>query len=297
MEQPPDPEQHVPLIKTTEVKLTNITKGLGFSIVGGSDNPHIPGHSGVFISRVRDNTAAAASKKLHAGDRVVSVNGIDISNKTHDESVEIFKSCRDTCTLVIEPDAERILLTQPSNLILRSPSKSSKNRTPKTSFKSRDSSPNSSNGRKSKSRKSSQSSTKVLDEPQVILTPNGDIPPLSTIPVGTEATSSSINKPQRRSSKSGEGRTISTGSYVPSRFIGNSSLVNGEDNEDCESTISLAPSIAHSVIDDVPRTPKKATGFMDPNNPSILTEVLFVSVGAIALITGAVIAFKYIRKR
>lgn len=43
------------------------------------------------------------------------------------------------------------------------------------------------------------------------------------------------------------------------------SVVNGEDDEDCASTVSVAPSIAHSVIDDIPRTPKKPPAFMDPN--------------------------------
>lgn len=41
-----------------------------------------------------------------------------MSDKKHDEVVDIFRKIEKDCHLVVEPDAERILLSQPSNLIM-----------------------------------------------------------------------------------------------------------------------------------------------------------------------------------
>ena len=40
--------------------------GLGFNIRGGSDYPHIPGDSGIFVTRLRDTGVAIESTELKA---------------------------------------------------------------------------------------------------------------------------------------------------------------------------------------------------------------------------------------
>lgn len=48
--------------------------GFGFNITGGTDNPHIPGYSDVFVSLIRENTPAYYNGKINVGDRIVSVS-------------------------------------------------------------------------------------------------------------------------------------------------------------------------------------------------------------------------------
>lgn len=47
--------------------------GLGFNIVGGSDSEHIPGDSGIFITKIKANGAAFNDGRLQEGDRILSV--------------------------------------------------------------------------------------------------------------------------------------------------------------------------------------------------------------------------------
>jgi hypothetical protein len=48
--------------------------GLGFNIRGGVDNPHIPGDSGIFVTKVRENGAAFVDGRLKEGDKILSVS-------------------------------------------------------------------------------------------------------------------------------------------------------------------------------------------------------------------------------
>lgn len=62
---------------------------LGLSIVGGLDHPSHPfgtGEPGIFISKIVSD-GAAAKTSLRIGDRILSVNGKDISSASHMEAV------------------------------------------------------------------------------------------------------------------------------------------------------------------------------------------------------------------
>jgi hypothetical protein len=110
----PDLSRHifeVELLKDPEV-------GLGFNIIGGIDEPHIPGHTGIFISKIRPNGPAAKDGRLRPGDRIFSVNDISLTLKTHSEAVEIFKQTSGKVRLVVEQDAETLILSQPSSVFL-----------------------------------------------------------------------------------------------------------------------------------------------------------------------------------
>ncbi|VDM42106.1 unnamed protein product [Toxocara canis] len=73
-------------------------------------------------------------------------------------------------------------------------------------------------------------------------------------------------------------------------------VVTVEDEDDRASTASAAPS-THSIIDDIPRTPKRPISILDPASPSVLTEVLFVSVGIAALSVGAYCVYQFVKRR
>jgi hypothetical protein len=47
--------------------------GLGFNIVGGTKTPHIPGHNGIFVSKIRPDSPASVDGRLKVGDRVLLV--------------------------------------------------------------------------------------------------------------------------------------------------------------------------------------------------------------------------------
>jgi len=40
------------------------TTGLGFSIAGGTDNPHVEGDTSIFITKIIDNRAAAIDGRM-----------------------------------------------------------------------------------------------------------------------------------------------------------------------------------------------------------------------------------------
>ena len=61
---------------------------------------------------LRPGTPAALDGRLQVGDRIREVNGISLVNATRDEALLAFRNADDaSCTLVIEPDAERIILS------------------------------------------------------------------------------------------------------------------------------------------------------------------------------------------
>uniref|UniRef100_A0A8D8UBC1 Protein lap4 n=1 Tax=Cacopsylla melanoneura TaxID=428564 RepID=A0A8D8UBC1_9HEMI len=63
---------------------------LGFSIIGGTDHSCIPfgqHRPGIFISHIVPGGVAANSGKLRMGDRILAVNGKDMSRVTHEEAV------------------------------------------------------------------------------------------------------------------------------------------------------------------------------------------------------------------
>ncbi|TRZ00120.1 hypothetical protein DNTS_020310, partial [Danionella cerebrum] len=83
-------------------------KGLGFSIAGGKDNPQI---IGIFISRIAEGGAAHRDNILHVGDRVVSINGVDMTEARHDQAVALLTGTSPTITLVV--DREQSSRTRP----------------------------------------------------------------------------------------------------------------------------------------------------------------------------------------
>ncbi|KAI1694717.1 PDZ domain (Also known as DHR or GLGF) domain-containing protein [Ditylenchus destructor] len=82
--------------------------GLGFNIVGGSDQQHMPGRSDIFVSRIRSGTPAFASGEINPGDIIISINGKALTDVTHQQAIDILKSDHGTvCELMVEQRSEK----------------------------------------------------------------------------------------------------------------------------------------------------------------------------------------------
>ncbi|KAM8838842.1 LOW QUALITY PROTEIN: discs large homolog 1-like protein [Synchiropus picturatus] len=77
-----------------KVILVRGSAGLGFNIVGGEDG------EGIFISFILAGGAADLSGELRRGDRLVSVNGVDLRNATHEQAAAALKNAGQTVTIV-----------------------------------------------------------------------------------------------------------------------------------------------------------------------------------------------------
>ncbi|XP_075250502.1 synaptojanin-2-binding protein-like [Convolutriloba macropyga] len=97
---------------TKTIVLDKGQKGLGFHIRGGYDNQHIPGDTGIFVTRLKEGAAAHTDGRLKEGDRILEIDGISVRNVTHNEAVSLFLRTGPSCQLLVEPDAERKALTK-----------------------------------------------------------------------------------------------------------------------------------------------------------------------------------------
>ncbi|XP_066572275.1 protein scribble homolog isoform X6 [Amia ocellicauda] len=80
-------------------------KGLGFSIAGGKGStPYRTGDTGIFISRIAEGGAAHRDATLQVGDRVLSINGVDMTEARHDQAVTLLTGSSPTITLLVERD-------------------------------------------------------------------------------------------------------------------------------------------------------------------------------------------------
>ncbi|XP_074605263.1 disks large homolog 1-like [Brevipalpus obovatus] len=78
------------------VMLTKNGSALGFNIVGGEDT------MGIFVSFLLPGGPADSSGQIHRGDQILSVNGVDLRNVTHEEAARILKNTGKSVTLVLQ---------------------------------------------------------------------------------------------------------------------------------------------------------------------------------------------------
>ncbi|KAB0363972.1 hypothetical protein FD754_008128 [Muntiacus muntjak] len=93
--EPPRPprQRHVACLVRSE-------KGLGFSIAGGKGStPYRTGDGGIFISRIAEGGAAHRAGTLQVGDRVLSINGVDMTEARHDHAVSLLTAASPTIAL------------------------------------------------------------------------------------------------------------------------------------------------------------------------------------------------------
>lgn len=80
------------LVTEEEINLTRGPSGLGFNIVGGTDQQYVSNDSGIYVSRIKENGAAALDGRLQEGDKILSVNGQDLKNLLHQDAVDLFRN-------------------------------------------------------------------------------------------------------------------------------------------------------------------------------------------------------------
>ncbi|KAL0881710.1 hypothetical protein ABMA27_001510 [Loxostege sticticalis] len=96
---PPVYQQKV-LVHTT---LIRDGAGLGFSIAGGKGSPPYRDDSGaIYISRISPQGAAAKDGKMMVGDKVVSINGVDMENARHEAAVGLLTGHERFVRLVLQ---------------------------------------------------------------------------------------------------------------------------------------------------------------------------------------------------
>ncbi|XP_077361866.1 discs large homolog 1-like protein isoform X1 [Festucalex cinctus] len=74
-----------------EITLERGNSGLGFSIAGGIDNPHVGEDPSIFITKVIAGGAAAQDGRLRVNDVILRVNDVDVRDVTHSRAVEALK--------------------------------------------------------------------------------------------------------------------------------------------------------------------------------------------------------------
>ncbi|XP_059427048.1 disks large homolog 1 isoform X17 [Carassius carassius] len=74
-----------------EITLERGNSGLGFSIAGGTDNPHIGEDPSIFITKIIPGGAAAQDGRLSVNDCILRVNDVDVRDVTHSNAVEALK--------------------------------------------------------------------------------------------------------------------------------------------------------------------------------------------------------------
>ncbi|OXB55664.1 hypothetical protein ASZ78_005840 [Callipepla squamata] len=128
------------MFKYEEIVLERGNSGLGFSIAGGIDNPHIPDDPGIFITKIIPGGAAAMDGRLgpfplagsllqasccylhpasslalalnQVNDCVLRVNDVDVSEVVHSKAVEALKEAGPVVRLVVrrrQPPPETIM--------------------------------------------------------------------------------------------------------------------------------------------------------------------------------------------
>nr|XP_015811931.2 disks large homolog 1 isoform X16 [Nothobranchius furzeri] len=95
-----------------EITLERGNSGLGFSIAGGTDNPHIGEDPSIFITKVIPGGAAAQDGRLRVNDVILRVNEVDVRDVTHSRAVEALKEAGSLVRLYIrrrKPVSEKVM--------------------------------------------------------------------------------------------------------------------------------------------------------------------------------------------
>ncbi|XP_041094241.1 disks large homolog 4 isoform X3 [Polyodon spathula] len=78
-------------VEYEEITLERGNSGLGFSIAGGTDNPHVGEDPSIFITKIIPGGAAAQDGRLRVNDSILFVNDMDVREVSHSMAVEALK--------------------------------------------------------------------------------------------------------------------------------------------------------------------------------------------------------------
>ncbi|KAF2884702.1 hypothetical protein ILUMI_21468, partial [Ignelater luminosus] len=82
-------------------------ESLGISIVCGKVDLHIPNAnlgitSGIFVKSIVPNSAAGKTGQFHTGDRILEVDGIDLTEAGHEEAVNAIRTANNPISFVVQ---------------------------------------------------------------------------------------------------------------------------------------------------------------------------------------------------
>ncbi|XP_028994711.1 synaptojanin-2-binding protein [Betta splendens] len=75
-----------------DIQLKRGPAGLGFNIVGGMDQQYVVNDNGIYVSKIKDDGAAALDGRLQEGDKILAINGMKLEDLTHRAAVELFRT-------------------------------------------------------------------------------------------------------------------------------------------------------------------------------------------------------------
>ncbi|XP_072171903.1 synaptojanin-2-binding protein-like [Diadema setosum] len=96
-------------LKDERIELLRGKAGLGFNIKGGLDQPLIPGDTGIFVTKIREEGAAAKDGRLQRGDKILEINGENVREVPHKRAVELFVGAGESVSLLVTHNAEAVL--------------------------------------------------------------------------------------------------------------------------------------------------------------------------------------------
>lgn len=89
-----------------EIVLQRAGQGFGFSIAGGVDEPHIPGDTRVYVTKVVPGGVAEQDGRMRVDDVILAVNGVDVAAVSHAAAVNALKlSGNQLRLLLLRPNA------------------------------------------------------------------------------------------------------------------------------------------------------------------------------------------------
>ena len=92
-----------------EIHIERTSAGLGLSIAGGRGSTPFKGDDeGIFISRVTE-AGPADMAGLRVGDKVLKVNGVNVTDADHYDAVEVLKACGAVLILVVSREVTRLV--------------------------------------------------------------------------------------------------------------------------------------------------------------------------------------------
>ncbi|KAG8036587.1 hypothetical protein G9C98_003909, partial [Cotesia typhae] len=82
-----------------EIILERGGAGLGFSIAGGTDNPHFGNDTAIYITKLIPGGAASADGRLRVNDTILQVNEVSVVDVPHASAVDALKKAGNTVKL------------------------------------------------------------------------------------------------------------------------------------------------------------------------------------------------------
>ncbi|XP_076164049.1 disks large 1 tumor suppressor protein-like isoform X13 [Ptiloglossa arizonensis] len=84
-----------------EIVLERGGAGLGFSIAGGTDNPHFGNDTAIYITKLIPGGAASADGRLRVNDTILQVNDVSVVDVPHAAAVDALKRAGNTVKLYV----------------------------------------------------------------------------------------------------------------------------------------------------------------------------------------------------